>query len=303
MGSEWSAAQMPRLAGRRAVVTGATRGWLGLGTALELARAGAQVTLTARTEESGQEACARIAAQVPGAQVSWAWLDLASLASVRRFADERLARGEPLELLINNAGVMSLPTRQLTTDGFETQFGVNHLGHFALTGLLLPLLRKAPGARVVSLSSNLARLAKLDFANLQSEQRYSSQGAYEVSKLASLLFTRELHRRAPSDLLSVGAHPGIASTDLGRGFSGWIQKHLSQPAARGALSQLYAATAPDVAGGELYGPSGWLAMSGPPHHASLFPKALDPVAAERLWAVSEELTGVRYALPASGKAA
>jgi NAD(P)-dependent dehydrogenase (short-subunit alcohol dehydrogenase family) len=202
--------------GRLTVVTGATGG-LGYETALELAGAGAEVLVAGRNSEKGSAAISNIRRVAPSAKVRFEMLDLASLASVRAFAAKMVANGRPLDLLINNAGVMNLPARRLTEDGFELQFGTNHLSHFALTGLLLPVLRKAEAPRVVNVSSLAHRGGKIDFANLQAERKYRSWPAYQQSKLANLLFTFELQRRSDAfgwGLMSNAAHPGFARTDL-----------------------------------------------------------------------------------------
>src|ERR1700689_2792800 len=212
----WSVADIPPQNGKLAVVTGATGG-LGYKTALALARAGAEVLVTGRNAVKGRVAIEQIKRAVPSAKVRFTMLDLASLASLRAFATSMLANGRPLDLLINNAGVMDLPTRRLTEDGFELQFGTNHLSHFALTGLLLPLLRKAQSPRVVNVSSLAHRGGKIDFTNLQAERKYNSWAAYQQSKLANLLFTFELQRRSDADgwgLISNAAHPGYARTEL-----------------------------------------------------------------------------------------
>jgi NAD(P)-dependent dehydrogenase (short-subunit alcohol dehydrogenase family) len=292
MTNRWSAKQMPKLQGKTALVTGANRG-LGYWTALELARAGADVILCSRT--AADEAKQRILSEAPNAAVIATTLDLASLASVRSCAQQLIDRGATIDILVNNAGVMALPKRELTEDGFERQFGINHLGHFALTALLLPTLLKATQSRVVTLSSTLAAFGSVKFDNLQSEKKYSVQGAYEVSKLANLMFMQELSRRAPETLLSVGAHPGIASTGIAQsGPPVWIGKLLGQDPAQGALPQLYAASASDVRSGDYFGPSGWFEMSGPPKRVQIPKQALDEVVAKQLWERSEELTKATF---------
>ncbi|WP_106399236.1 oxidoreductase [Actinocorallia populi] len=296
----WTAAEIPDLTGRRAVVTGANSG-LGLYTALELARRGAQVVLACRDTGRGREAAGRIAAAVGDAdRVSTAELDLADLVSVRSFAARQVK--EPLDLLVNNAGVMAVP-RATTADGFEMQFGVNHLGHFALTGLLLPALLERPGARVVTVSSFASFMGRIDFDDLQWEKRYSRWGAYGRSKLANLLFAKELDRRYEG-LDSLVAHPGYAATNLMdssvrlggnpvEAAAYWLGSHtvaLSSPFA--ALSTLRAATDPRAKGGQVYGPR--FVMQGPPAVGRLNPKGDDVELARRLWDVSTELTGVDY---------
>lgn len=303
----WRASDIPDLTGSRAVVTGANSG-IGYHTALELARHGAAVVLACRNAERGGEALARIRAEVPAAQVTVAALDLSSLESVRAFATGQV--GEPLHLLVNNAGVMALP-RRTTADGFEMQFGTNHLGHFALTGMLLPALLSARSAepartaRVVTVTSMVAWSGKIDFDDLQGERRYRRWGAYSQSKLANQLFARELDRRFP-DLTSVAAHPGYASTNLqqagprmdGSRFQerlyGAANTIVAQSSANGALPSLYAATAPGVEGGACYGPRGLFQQRGLPRKVMTPPRAGDAEAARRLWEISEELTGVGY---------
>ncbi|MCY1056840.1 oxidoreductase [Nannocystis sp. SCPEA4] len=299
--SGWGTKDIPRLDGKTAVVTGANSG-IGYYTALELARAGATVVIGCRDAGRGEEAL-RGLRQQSGGQVSLVALDLSSLASVRAFADEVRKTHPRLDLLINNAGIMALPQRELTVDGFEKQFGTNHLGHFALTGLLWPALRASPAARVVTVSSGMAWMGRLDVDDLQSERRYTPMGTYSNSKLANLLFMLELQRRAGSPALrSVGAHPGGAATNLQKhAFTNSI-KWFGQSAQDGALPSLRAATAPDVKGGEYYGP--WLlTMRGAPGRAWIPPRARNELLARRLWQRSEELTGVRFDLSQGAEAA
>jgi NAD(P)-dependent dehydrogenase (short-subunit alcohol dehydrogenase family) len=300
----WTAADMPDQSGRTAIVTGANSG-LGLATARELARAGAAVTLACRNTGKGEEAAGRIRAAVPGAALEVASLDLADLASVRDFAARTADRHERLDLLINNAGIMAAP-RRLTRDGFESQFGTNHLGHFALTGLLLPALLKAPAPRVVTVSSHLHRRGTMRFDDLQGERKYRPWDAYAKSKLANLMFCFELQRRAAaadSVLLSLAAHPGYAATNLQfaatdrfyEKAAGWIGNRLfAQSADMGALPTLYAATMPDLPGGTYIGPGGRAEQRGHPKVVTAAGKAYDEQAWLRLWEVSEQLTGVRY---------
>jgi NAD(P)-dependent dehydrogenase (short-subunit alcohol dehydrogenase family) len=303
----WTAADIPDLAGRTAVVTGANSG-LGYRTSLELARHRALVVLACRSTARGAEARDRLVAAVPHALVELASLDLADLGSVRRFAELFSVAHSGLDILVNNAGVMAIPLRR-TPEGFEMQFGTNHLGPFALTGLLLPRLLARPGARVVTVSSNAAKAGRIDFDNLGAEQRYRPWSAYGQSKLANLLFSLELQRRAEAagvDLVSVAAHPGYAATNLqavGPQMSGSRlsalamaigNRLIAQSDAMGALPQLYAATAPDVSGGDYIGPGGLFGQRGYPTLAALPPAATDREAARRLWEVSEQLTGVRY---------
>jgi NAD(P)-dependent dehydrogenase (short-subunit alcohol dehydrogenase family) len=302
----WSVADIPPQNGKLAVVTGATGG-LGYETALALARAGADVLVTGRNAEKGRVAIEQIKRAVPSAKVRFAMLDLASLASIRAFAASMLANGRPLDLVINNAGVMDLPTRRLTEDGFELQFGTNHLSHFALTALLLPLLRKAQAPRVVNVSSLAHRGGKIDFSNLQAERKYNSWAAYQQSKLANLLFTFELQRRSDAygwGLMSNAAHPGYARTELipnGPGTGGLkgigmkvLGSFMSHSAAAGALPTLFAATSPEAAPNGYYGPNGFYELKGLVAPAQVFPQAKDEAVARKLWEVSEQLTGVKW---------
>jgi NAD(P)-dependent dehydrogenase (short-subunit alcohol dehydrogenase family) len=292
---EWTPAKMPRLDGKRAIVTGSNSG-IGLYTALELARAGADVTLAVRDTNKGAEARATIVAAVPAAKVAVEALDLASLASVRAFAERMLADPRPIDLLVNNAGVMALPKRQTTTDGFERQLGTNHFGHFALTALLWPRITAAPAPRVVTVSSSMAYVGKLDFDDLQHERHYGPMRTYAMSKLANLHFMLELGRRAPG-VVSVAAHPGASATNLQResGFSAWFVRNLGQSAEQGAWPTLYAAVADDV-NGAFIGPRDRFGMVGPPKRTKLPKRAHDDAAAAALWTRSEELTGVRFGI-------
>jgi NAD(P)-dependent dehydrogenase (short-subunit alcohol dehydrogenase family) len=302
----WSTADIPRQDGRTALITGATGG-LGYETALELARAGASVVLTGRNGAKGQDALARIRAQVSDAAITYETLDLANLASVADFAARFAANYARLDLLVNNAAVMALPTRQVTSDGFEMQFGTNYLGHYALTAHLLPQLRRGRASRVVNLSSLAHRTGAIDFADLQATRSYVPWRAYCQSKLAMLMFALELQRRSGVygwGLISNAAHPGYARTDLipnGPGTSSlqwrlgkYLQPFISHSAAAGALPTLFAATAPDAEPGGYYGPDGFYELKGPPVPARIMRQAKDTVAAERLWDVSAVLTGVSF---------
>jgi NAD(P)-dependent dehydrogenase (short-subunit alcohol dehydrogenase family) len=303
--SRWTAKEIGDQSGRVAVVTGANSG-LGYITALELARNGARVVLACRDDVRGKEAIARLIAAVPTADVELRALDMADLSSIRSFADGIQASYPAVDLLINNAGVMAIPRRE-TADGFEMQFGTNHLGHFALTGLLLPMLVDTSGARVVTVSSTAHKPGSIDFDDIMHESRYRKWGAYSDSKLANLLFAFELQRRlsaTESPLISVAAHPGTASTNLVKpGAQGNPLKSVvmtvgvrlvGQSDAQGALPQLYAATAPDVRGGEYYGPNGLAESRGYPKKVDSNSASKDPETATRLWALSEDLTGVTY---------
>jgi NAD(P)-dependent dehydrogenase (short-subunit alcohol dehydrogenase family) len=291
----WSARDIPRQDGKLAVVTGANSG-IGLHTALELARAGAHVVMGVRDEARGAEAKARIASETGSTKVAVERLDLASLSSVKAFAERLLARSVgAIDLLINNAGVMAVPSREVTVDGFELQMATNHLGHFALTARLMPLLRRAKAARVVCVSSLVAVWGRLDLADLQSEKRYVPMRAYGQTKLANLLFMAELDRRGrPSGIVSVASHPGSTVTNLQRYAFRRIVNVVGQAADQGALPSLYAAVGDDVRGGMFFGPSHWFGMMGPPGVASLPRAARDADLAAQLWARSEELTGERF---------
>jgi NAD(P)-dependent dehydrogenase (short-subunit alcohol dehydrogenase family) len=308
MKKHWNTADIPPLTGKRAVVTGANSG-IGFQVSLELARAGAHVILACRDASRSEAALKRIREPVPTACIEALPLDLADLASIHRFAETLDARHEPLDLLINNAGIMAVPTRRLTKDDFELQFGTNHLGHFALTGLLLPALLRAEVPRVVTVSSIAHKSGKIDFDNLNGERRYKDLAAYNNSKLANLLFAFELQRRAAaahSPLLSIAAHPGVATTNLFAAgsrldrqplFSWFTEKFvplLGQSDAAGALPILYAATAPDAAGGDYYGPNRFFEFKGYPVLAHCTAFASDPALAAQLWQRSEELTHVHY---------
>jgi NAD(P)-dependent dehydrogenase (short-subunit alcohol dehydrogenase family) len=303
---KWTAEQIPPQTGKTALVTGANSG-IGYQAALELARHGAHVLLGCRSVAKGQDALARLLKAAPGASAEVVELDMASLASIRAFAAAFAARGNALDILVNNAGVMALPTRELTADGFERQFGTNHLGHFALTGLLMPALLKAAAPRVVTVASLAHRTGKIVFDNLQSEKKYVPWDAYNASKLANILFAKELQRRAQaagSKLLSIPVHPGVATTSILENGPGLkdvkarlvklLAPFLFQSDEAGALPTLYAATSPDAKGGEYIGPDGFQAFKGYPTVEQPRPQALDEATGKKLWTVSEELTGVVY---------
>jgi NAD(P)-dependent dehydrogenase (short-subunit alcohol dehydrogenase family) len=289
----WKTGSIPDLSGRRAVVTGANSG-IGYRTALELAAHGASVVLACRDAERGAAALGRLRASAPDADARLGSLDLADLSSVRAFAATR--RDVPLDILVNNAGVMAPPRRQ-TADGFETQFGINHLGHFALTGLLLPNLLAAEAPRVVTVTSMLAWGGRIHFDDLHGERRYHRWPAYVQAKLANLIFARELARRVPA-LVSVAAHPGFAATNLHQNASRLtgvifnLGRICAQSAAAGAWPLLYAATAPDVIPGATYGPRGLL--RGHPTRVRSQRYASGAEVGRRLWEISAELTGVSY---------
>jgi NAD(P)-dependent dehydrogenase (short-subunit alcohol dehydrogenase family) len=305
--TKWTAADIPDQAGRIAVVTGANSG-LGLVTARELARAGASVVVACRDMAKGEQAASAIRAAAPAADIQVQELDLANLAAVREFATRLAADRDRLDLLVNNAGVMA-PPRRTTADGFESQFGTNHLGHFALTGLLLVKLLAATAPRVVTLASGMHRIGTIKFDDPQRERRYNNWLAYGQSKLANLLFCFELQRRATAAgtaLRSVAAHPGYAATNLQfagpscsyeRAMTAVANKVVAQSAEMGALPTLYAATAPDLPGGSFVGPDGFMEGRGYPKIVTAAGKAYDEEAWRRLWALSEQLTDVHYEFP------
>jgi NAD(P)-dependent dehydrogenase (short-subunit alcohol dehydrogenase family) len=306
MSERWTAADIPDQSGRVAVVTGANSG-LGLSTAQELARHGATVVMAVRDVNKGE----KVLASVPG-EASVRALDLADLGSAREFASS--LPFERVDLLINNAGVMAPPRRATTEDGFESQFGTNHLGHFALTGLLLGRLLASSAPRVVTLSSSGHRIGRIRFDNLQGEKHYVNWLAYGQSKLANLLFCFELQKRATvagTSLLSMAAHPGYAQTNLQFAGPKWWEQAimrvtnpvLGQSAEMGALPTLYAATAPDVPGGSFVGPDGPFEQRGYPKIVTAASRAYREDDWRRLWEVSEELTGVHYEWVASAAAA
>ncbi|MBR0641914.1 SDR family oxidoreductase [Plastoroseomonas hellenica] len=302
--AKWTTADIPPQRGRSVVVTGT--GGLGFEDALALARAGAEVILAGRNTAKGAEAVGRIRKAVPDAKVSFEPLDLASLASIAVFGERLRAKRTSLDVLINNAAVMTPPKRQATADGFELQFGTNYLGHFALTAQLLPLLRKGSKPRVVTVSSLAARSAKIDFDDLQAQRRYQPMAVYGQSKLAQLVFALELQRRSDRDgwgIASAAAHPGISRTDLlhngaGRwsapGMARTFLWFLFQPADQGALPTLFAATSPEARGGTYYGPDKMSEVRGHPVEAKVPPLAKDAAAAARLWEISERLTKARF---------
>ncbi len=303
----WLDENIPNLNGKVAVITGANSG-IGYEAARLLAMKGIQVALAVRDTTKGGKAAREIRSAVPQADLEVMALDLASLASIRSFAALFMASHDRLDLLINNAGVMAIPRRE-TADGFEVQIGTNHLGHFALTGLLLSLLLQTPNARVVTVSSGLHRTGQINLDDLHGEQNYSKWGAYGQSKLANLLFTYELQRKlgaAGSSVMSVAAHPGYAATNLQFGgsdrgdtslqarFMGVLNKVLAQSAEMGALPTVYAAASPTVQGGDYIGPKGPAEQRGWPTKVQSNGRSRDADLAARLWAVSEKLTGVRY---------
>lgn len=293
----WTANDIPSQEGRVAVVTGANSG-IGLETAKALTAKGASVVMACRNLQKANVAATQIRQEVPEAKLIVMQLDLADLGSVRAFAEAFGRAFDRLELLVNNAGVM-VPPFTKTKDGFEVQFGANHLGHFALTGLLLERIREASGARVVNVSSSAHRMGRLDLGNLQAEKGYRAWPAYAQSKLANLLFTRQLNRfftGAGIDALAASSHPGWTGTNLQAHSSPmrFLNRFFAQTPEVGALPSLYAATAPDVRPNDFYGPDGFQEMRGAPKRVSMIKAAEDDALAEELWRVSEELTGVRY---------
>ncbi|MFC6824399.1 oxidoreductase [Halopelagius fulvigenes] len=309
MSDEWTAERMPDLSGERVVVTGANSG-LGFEATTAFARKGAHVVMACRSRERGREAMVDVREAVPGASLTLGKLDLADLDSVRAFAETFDEEFGSLDILCNNAGVMAIPRRE-TEQGYEMQFGVNHLGHFALTGLLLDALRASPGeSRVVTQSSGLHENGEMDFDDIDGEDEYDEWDAYAQSKLANLLFAYELQRRLDSagveDVTSIGCHPGYAATNLQRRGPEMAGSRLrlaamrvanavvAQSAETGALPMLYAATAEDVAGGDYVGPTGLKNMRGYPGKQESSDRSRDEDDARRLWELSEERTGVSF---------
>lgn len=301
---KWTAADIPSQSGKTVLITGANSG-IGYQAAVELARHGAHVILACRNAEKGRDALTRLLAEVPGASAEVVQLDVSSIADVKRFAAAFLASHRALDLLINNAGVMALLKREVTAEGFERQFATNHLGHFALTGLLLPVLMDSPAPRVVTVASLAHRNGKIHFDDLQLKKSYKPWDAYGQTKLANILFARELARRAAGTrLLSLPVHPGVSVTKIfenGPGGSGlkarifdMLAPFLMQPDTAGALPTLYAATSPNAHSGDYIGPDGFMEMKGAPVVVKPRPHALDEAVAKRLWDVSEQLTGVTY---------
>jgi NAD(P)-dependent dehydrogenase (short-subunit alcohol dehydrogenase family) len=312
MSKFWTAADVPSQAGKRIIITGANSG-IGYHAALKLARKDAHVILACRDRQKGEAAMDRLNTEVPGASLELAIMDLASLASVREFAANELAKHRPLHILINNAGVMAPPRRLETIDGFELQFGTNVLGHFALTALLLPALQQAAAEstdrpRIVTIASIAHKRGQLNFNDLQSTRQYSPMGAYQQSKLADLMFAFELERRLRAHsipIMSIAAHPGVANTPLfnkadysaiekaARTALGHAIELLLNTEAEGALPTLYAATSPDAQDGGYYGPQGFQEMRGERvAEAKVAPQARDTTAAELLWKSCEKLTGI-----------
>ena len=314
--SIWTANDIPNLKGKVAIVTGANSG-IGFPTALELARKEARVYLACRDQGRGEDAVKRIKDQVPSADAIFAKLDVSDLGSVRDFAKFVKSKESKVDLLVNNAGIMALPTLEHTKDGFEKQMGTNHIGHFALTGLLFPLLKASKSSRVVSVSSSGHRFFGTkfdldDFDYKKDPSKYSAFTAYGNSKLANLLFTLELNKRAKKsglNVISVGCHPGGTATNLvhsgvtsrdsytGR-FTAYLSTWFLQNEAMGSLPTLFAATSPDVAGNDYYGPNGWFGseLGGYPKKCETTELAKDELFSSALWKKSEELTGVKFGI-------
>ena len=302
--SKWTTANIPDQTGRTAVITGANTG-LGYETAAALAEKGANVVLAVRNIDKGKDAAGRIAAASPGASVELQELDLTSLESIRAAAEQLKSNYDTIDLLINNAGVMMTP-KETTKDGFELQFGTNHLGHFAFTGLLLDRVLAATGSRVVTVSSVGHRFARngIRFDDLQWDHGYSRVGAYGQAKLANLMFTYELQRRLTgTNTIAAAAHPGGSNTELARNLPvalrgvATVLAPLMQGPEMGALPSLRAATDPGVLGGQYFGPDGFGEQRGYPKIVASSAASHDTDAQHRLWTVSEELTGVTYPVP------
>jgi NAD(P)-dependent dehydrogenase (short-subunit alcohol dehydrogenase family) len=306
---QWTLENIPDLSGKTALVTGANAG-IGYETAKALALRGATVVLACRNQKKAEDAAVWIRDHRRDARLSVLHLDLGSLATVHECAAAFSAQHARLDILINNAGLVAMP-RHLTVDGFEMQFGVNFLGHFALTALLLPRLLAAPAARVVCVSSLAYKAGRLDFDDLNLEREYSRWGAYGRSKLAMLLFAEELDRRARAaghPVRSSAVHPGYVQTDMRAGnkasYSGWLENALMRlgdrvlaiPAEQGALSSLYAATSPDAEGGVLYGPDRFFHLRGYPGPMTVSRKHIHPDDAWRLWEVAEQMSGVAFSI-------
>ena len=299
--SRWTFESIPDQTGRRAIVTGANTG-IGYEAAKALALKGAEVTLACRSADKGREALDRLKAQDPPGGAALESLDLADLGSVEAFADRYLQANDKLDLLILNAGVM-VPPQSTTAQGFELQFGVNHLGHFALTGHLLDLLAATPGARIVNVSSGAHRGGRIDFDDPHAAKSYSPMRRYQMSKAANLYFTFELARRLKArgiGVTSVACHPGVADTELSRTFPGWFRilapllRPLFNSPAEGALPTLMAATAPDVEPCDYYGPVMRMETARGAGPARISSHVRDEAVARELWDLSEELTGVSY---------
>jgi NAD(P)-dependent dehydrogenase (short-subunit alcohol dehydrogenase family) len=305
MAAKWNVADIPRQGGRTVFITGT--GGIGYETALVLIRVGAKVIIAGRNANKGKEALEKIRAAIPAADLSFELVDLANLASIKACGERMRATYQSLDVLINNAAVMTPPKRLETTDGFELQFGTNYLGPFALTRELMPLLQRGDRPRVVTLSAIADRRGKIDFDDLQSERSYKPWVAYGQSKLADLIFAFELQRRSQAagwGVTSIAVHPGIANTNLTiasadpRSITARLGKLLiallMKPAPEGAWPSLFAATSPDARGGAYYGPDGFDGLRGAPALARVPERAKDSAVAQQLWAISEQLTGAAF---------
>ncbi|MEL4506251.1 oxidoreductase [Luteococcus sp. H138] len=295
--SEWGISEMPDMPGRHAVVTGADHG-LGLEIARQLVAHGCDLTMLGNQAERAAATAAELSREFPRVRIEVEYLDLGDLASVEECGSRLVGQGRPIDLLVNNAGVMMLPYG-VTAQGFERHFGINHLGHFALTGHLLPLIEAAPAGRIVTMASNGHKMPGLSFDDVRSGEGYKPMRAYGRSKLANLLFTQELARRLAAHgfpMLAVAAHPGQSATNPGgkRGLRAVIDRLVGQSAARGAEPALRAATDPTAASGDYYGPRGWGELHGPAVRVQPSPAALDVALAADLWQRSEEWTQVAY---------
>ena len=312
--AKWNEGNIPDLKGKYVLVTGAASG-IGFEAARALAQHDAEVLVVDRNESAGLAAVARIRAVRPDAKVAFRALDLSHLQAVRAFAAVLLEEGRPVDILINNAGIQPLAERRTSVDGFELTFAIGHLGHSVLTGLMLPLLNAAPAPRVVTVSSLVHGQGRFDWDDLQMQHGYDAQRAYNQTKLANLLFARELQRRvdrARGKIKSIAVHPGVAQTAIGANrkalgkfqFGDYlvsavlsvVMPLLGQPAAAGALPTLYGAVAPQAEGGGFYGPDGFGGTKGAPGPAVIKPAGQDMAAAEKLWDVTEQLTGVHTGL-------
>ena len=295
MSKNWTVNDIPNLSGKVALITGANSG-IGYETAKALAEKGTHVVMACRNMDKAEQAKSDIRQSVSNGELTIIQLDLADLDSVKSFTEKFKAEYSQLDYLINNAGVM-IPPFTKTKDGFEVQFGANHLGHFALTGHLLDLLQATPQARIINVSSAAHRFGKIDFENLHAEKGYNAQGAYGQSKLANLLFTRELNRRLEaqgSDVMATSAHPGWTVTSLQKGFMHTISRVVGQSPPMGALPTLMAVIDPNADRNDYYGPSGLGEMRGYPKKVDMSAAAKDDAVAKRLWEVSEELTSITY---------
>ncbi|MBP9713291.1 MAG: SDR family oxidoreductase [Sterolibacterium sp.] len=310
--AKWTENEIPDLSGKRALVTGAASG-IGFEAARGLAQQGADVLLVDRNEQAGVAALQKIRALRTDAKVTFLPLDLSSQQAVREFAAQQVAEGQPLDILVNNAGIQPISERRTTGDGFELTFGIGHLGHFTLTAGLFPLLLKSSVPRVITVSSLVHRLGSFDWDDLQMERHYFAQRPYNQTKLANMLFGRELQRRAQAaglNLLSLVVHPGVSRTNIGNSRKALGSFHLidnlisvvlgvvmsvfGQSAEGGGWPTLYACTSPKVSPGGFYGPDGLGETRGAPAPAKIHKAGLDDATAKRLWEVSEQLTGVRF---------